>query len=204
VTMIRPPGFILAGGRSNRMGGGDKGLFLLDGQPLLAHVIACIAPQTSAMAINGNGNAGRFRHLGLPVVPDTIAGFLGPLAGILAGLTWANEFQPGASHILTVPCDTPFLPRDLVKWLSQDLARTGAEIAIARDAGTIHPVIGLWPLALAGRLADALSQDGIRSVHHWLQSCRICQTAFSTEHFRNINTPADLAAAQDIPLKRAG
>ena len=200
---MRPPGFILAGGRSNRMGGGDKGLLLLDGQPLLAHVIARIAPQASAKAINGNGDAGRFRNLGLPVVPDTIAGFPGPLAGILAGLTWAKQFHPGANHILTVPCDTPFLPRDLVSRLSRDLARTGAEIAIARDAGTVHPFIGLWPLALAGRLADAISRDGTRSVHQWLQSCRICQTVFAAEHFRNINTPAELAAAQGVPLRRA-
>lgn len=80
------------------MGGGDKGLFLLDGQPLLAHVIACIAPQTSALVLNGNGDASRFRHLGLAIVPDTIAGFPGPLAGILAGLTWANEFHP--AHVI--------------------------------------------------------------------------------------------------------
>jgi molybdopterin-guanine dinucleotide biosynthesis protein A len=155
------------------------------------------------MAINGNGDAGRFRHLGLPVAPDTIAGFPRPLAGVLAGLTRAKQFHPGASHILTVPCDTPFLPPDLVNRLSRDLARTGAEFTIARDARTVHPVIGLWPLALAGRLADAISRDGIRSVHQWLQSCRICQTVFAAEQFRSINTPADLAAAQGVPLRRA-
>jgi molybdopterin-guanine dinucleotide biosynthesis protein A len=185
------------------MGGGDKGLLLLDGKPMLAHVIARIAPQVSTLAINSNGDAERFRHLGLPVVSDTIAGFPGPLAGILAGLTLAKAHHPDASHILTTPCDTPFLPRDLVSRLSRDLARTGAQIAVARDDETVHPVIGLWPVVLAERLAGAISKDGVRSVRYWLKRCRTCETVFTADHFCNVNTPDDLMAAQSTQIKRA-
>jgi len=129
-------------------------------------------------------------------VTDTISGFCGPLAGILAGLIWTREFHPDASHLLTVPCDTPFLPDDLVDRLSRDLARTGTEVAVARDARQIHPVFGLWPVALTERLADAIGRQSIRSVHRWLQYCSTCETVFAEEHFRNINTQADLASAQ--------
>lgn len=200
---MRPPCIILAGGRSSRMGGGDKGLLPLNGKPMLAHVIARIAPQVSTLAINGNGDAGRFRPLGLPVVTDTIADFPGPLAGILAGLVWARAHHPGASHVLTVPCDTPFLPRDLVSRLSQDLVQSCAQIAVARDNESVHPVVGLWPLASAAPLALAI-QNGARSVQHWLRSNHTCETRFAADHFRNINTPGELIVAQGAPMKRTG
>jgi molybdopterin-guanine dinucleotide biosynthesis protein A len=181
--------------------GGAKGLLLLDGKPMLAHVMERIAPQASALAINGNGDATRFHALGQPVIADAIAGFPGPLAGILAGLLWARTHHPGASHVLSVPCDTPFLPQDLVERLSGDLAQSRAEIAVARDSETVHPVVGLWPLTSAERLADAI-HSSVRSVQHWLQANRICQTVFAAGHFRNINTPAELMAAQSLKRVR--
>lgn len=199
---MMPPGMILAGGRSRRMGGGDKGLLPLNGKPILAHVIARIAPQVSGLAINGNGDGARFRPFGLPVVADTIQDFAGPLAGILAALTWAKKYHPHASHVLTAPCDTPFLPRDLVRKLSSGLAQTGADIAVARDSETAHPVVGLWPIRMAESLAEAVAKDGLRSVHHWLRQCHSCETVFAAGHFHNINTPGELTAAQTITFKK--
>lgn len=198
---MKPPCIILAGGRSSRMGGGDKGLLPLDGKPMLAHVMERIAPQVSALAISGNGDAARFHALGPPVIADTLAGFPGPLAGILASLLWATTHHPGASHVLSVPCDTPFLPPDLVERLSGDLAQSGAEIAVARDSEIVHPVVGLWPLASAERLAGAI-HSGVRSVRHWLHTNQTCETVFAAGHLRNINTPAELMAAQSLKRVR--
>jgi molybdopterin-guanine dinucleotide biosynthesis protein A len=196
---IKPPCMILAGGRSSRMGGGDKGLLRLDRQPMLAHVIARIRPQVSKIAINANGDGGRFRQFDLPVMPDTIAGLPGPLAGILAGLIWARSLCPQASHILTVPCDTPLLPHDLVHRLCGKLEQSGAEVAVARDIDTIHPVIGLWSVALTERLRHAVTKDGVRSVHRFLERCRTDEVIFENADFRNINTLDDLnKAARDL------
>jgi molybdopterin-guanine dinucleotide biosynthesis protein A len=199
MKIIKPPCMILSGGRSSRMGGGDKGLLRLDRQPMLAHVIARIRPQVSEIAINANGDAGRFHQFRLPVMADTIAEFPGPLAGILAGLIWARSLCPQANHTLTVPCDTPLLPLDLVHRLSGKLERSGADVAVARDADTIHPVIGLWSAALTERLTHAVTKDGVRSVNRFLEQCRTDEVIFEHADFRNINTPDDLnRAAQDM------
>ena len=125
------PALILAGGRSSRMGGGDKGLMPLNGRPLLSHVLERIRPQASRLLINSNSDPSLFGDFGLPVQPDILPDRPGPLAGILTGLRWAAEHN--ASHLVTVPCDTPFLPHDLVQRLKHDLCRSGAQIAIARD-----------------------------------------------------------------------
>ncbi len=191
---MKPPCVILAGGRSSRMGGSDKCLLPLDGRPLLAHVAAAVAPQSCDMLINTNSNPARFARFGLATLPDPVTGFQGPLAGILTGMLWARAHHPRVTHLLSVPCDTPFLPRDLVLRLTEAL-ESDAGIAIARDPERIHPTIGLWPTSLAGRLAADLS-DGARAVHRWLENFRVVETAFPAWHFRNINTRADLAAAR--------
>src|SRR4051794_34643957 len=108
------PALILAGGLSRRMGGGDQGLLQLGDRPILGHVIDKIRPQVSALAISANGDPARFADFGLDVIPDPVPGFAGPLAGILAALSWAAAVAPKATHVLTVPADTPFLPGDLV------------------------------------------------------------------------------------------
>jgi len=187
------PAVILAGGRSSRMGGGDKSLMPLDGRPLLSHVLDRIGPQVSRLLINSNGDPSLFRDFGLPVRPDTLPDRPGPLAGILTGLVWADEQD--ASHLLTVPCDTPFLPHDLVERLSADLQRSRAEIAVARDPEQIHPVIALWPVGLVTQLAADL-EAGIRSVHRWLSRFDVCESAFAASHFSNLNTPAELRVAE--------
>jgi molybdopterin-guanine dinucleotide biosynthesis protein A len=187
------PALILAGGRSSRMGGGDKCLMPLQGRPLLSHVLEKIAPQVSRALINSNSDPILFEEFGLPVRPDTLPDHPGPLAGILTGLFWAREH--GATHLVTVPCDTPFLPHDLVRRLEEDLRRSGAQIAVARDPAQLHPVVALWPVYLAVRLADNM-KDGARSVHRWLSQFKVCESQFAASHFSNLNTPAELRAAE--------
>ena len=187
------PALILAGGRSSRMGGGDKSLMPLQGQPMLAHVLDRIRPQSSSLLINSNSDPALFRAFGFGVRADAVPGRLGPLAGVLTGLLWAREMS--ATHLLTVPCDTPFLPHDLVEQLYLDLYRSQADIAMARDPEQVHPVIALWPVRLADRLAADL-ESGFRSVQRWQNQFRVCESEFSASHFSNLNTPAELAAAE--------
>ena len=184
---------ILAGGRSSRMGGEDKCFLPLAGEPLLAHVLARIAPQTSAILINSNSDAVKYRGFGAPVASDAVPGFQGPLAGLLTGMIWARE-RHGASHVLSVPCDTPFLPTDLVRRLEQAIRRDRTEIAIARDAERRHPVIGLWPVALAGKLSADLA-GGTRAIHRWLEQFDVREVRFAARHFYNINSRTDLQEA---------
>src|SRR5262245_65939466 len=115
-------GVILAGGRSRRMGGGDKGLLELAGRPMLAHVVCRMRPQVKALIINANGDASRFAPLGLPVVPDTIGGFVGPLAGVLAGMRWSVAHVPSTRWIATAAGDAPLLPADLVDKMMRAVA----------------------------------------------------------------------------------
>jgi len=195
-------GIILAGGRSRRMGGGDKSLRALNGKPLLRQVIERLGGQALPIALNANGDASRFSPFGLPVVPDATTDFAGPLAGVLAGLRWAAEAAPDARFIVTAACDTPFFPSDLVEKL---LASTGESypcIALAASGGKPHPVFGLWPIALADDLALSL-EAGTRKVLHWTDRHPhfIVEFAFAdfggtlVDPFFNANTPEDLVEA---------
>ncbi|WP_425093006.1 molybdenum cofactor guanylyltransferase MobA [Tropicimonas sp. S265A] len=197
------PGVILAGGLATRMGGGDKGLRDLGGKPILGHVIDRLAPQANPVALNANGDPARFADWGLPVLPDTIEGFAGPLAGVLAGLDWAAG--QGAEAIVTVAADTPFFPTDLVARLQAARVQTGQPIALAAspDAGRKsglgrHPTFGLWPVALRDDLRAALG-GGLRKVVLWTDR-HGCATALFEEPgpdpFFNVNTPDDLTAAR--------
>ena len=165
--MNQPHGVILAGGQASRMGGGDKGFLPLGQGTILSHVIDRLAPQVQALALNANGDPGRFADLGLPVLPDSIEGFAGPLAGVLAGLDWAAE--EGASHIVTAAADTPFFPADLVPQLLHAAETEGKPIALARTENGRHPTFGLWPCALRDDLRQALT-SGIRKVVQWTDS----------------------------------
>ncbi|MGQ0671461.1 MAG: molybdenum cofactor guanylyltransferase MobA [Hyphomicrobium sp.] len=219
----RVTGLILAGGLSRRMaaafssGSGDKGLLDLAGQPMLTHVIRRLAPQTGRMVINANGDAGRFAAFGLPVVPDTIEGFVGPLAGVLAGMRWSVANAPGATHVASVSADAPFLPADLVARLDAALqaqreASTGTSpasgtglIALASSGGELHPVIGLWPVHLADDLEAAL-RSGVRKVLAWTDRHGTVPVAFSfveiggrqVDPFFNANTPEELDEARRL------
>lgn len=200
-------GVILAGGQATRMGGGDKGLLPLAGRPLLSHVIARIAPQVDGLALNANGDPARFDRFGLPVLPDSIADFPGPLAGVLAGLDWAAS--QGAEAVVSVAADTPFFPRDLLARLQAQaqgqrhplvLAATprGDEQARSSKGGLIrHPTFGLWPVALRDDLRNAL-EGGLKKVVLWSDPLggRECLFDGEGDPFFNINTPKDLTQAE--------
>lgn len=207
--MTKPLGVILAGGQATRMGGGDKGLLPLGGVPLLSHVIARLAPQVVGMALNANGDPVRFSEFGVPVVADSISGFPGPLAGVLAGLDWAAH--QGADTIVTVAADTPFFPTDLVAQLTETADGMDLPLVLAATprgnektksmskSGSIrHPTFGLWPVALRDDLRAALN-DGVSKVVIWTEKHSGREAMFSTENgdpFFNVNTPEDLKTAE--------
>ncbi|WP_281953864.1 molybdenum cofactor guanylyltransferase MobA [Pseudophaeobacter arcticus] len=209
--MTHPLGVILAGGLATRMGGGDKGLLQIGGQSLLARVRDRLEPQVAALALNANGDAARFADLGLPVVADSIDGFAGPLAGVLAGLDWAAG--QGADAIVTAAADTPFFPTDLVARLvaaskGQEhplvlatTPRTGEELKSGgRSKVNRHPTFGLWPVALRDDLRAAL-KDGLRKVVLWTDQHGGREALFEAtpfDPFFNVNTPADLTRAQEL------
>ena len=192
----RPSGLILAGGLSRRMGGGDKALRPLGGEPMLERVIRGLAPQCAGLALNANGDAARFAAFGLPVVADGVEGFLGPLAGVLAGLEWvARE----AECVVTLAADTPFAPPDLVARLVEARRAAGADIAVAGSGGRRHHVVALWPVALAGALRRALVEEGVRKVESFVDRFKVAEAEWPAapfDPFFNVNTPEDLAAAE--------
>jgi molybdopterin-guanine dinucleotide biosynthesis protein A len=198
-------GVLLAGGRSTRLGGGDKGLIELADRPMLAHVVARLSPQVGRLAISANGDPARFAQFGLPVVADVMEGCAGPLAGLQAGLAWAASAAPEARYVVTAPVDAPLLPLDLVTRLFAAQRERGAAVAIAASGGARFPVAGLWDVALAGKLADALGR-GVRAMHAFADEndCAVAEFAFiksgndSIDPFFNVNTPADLAMARDL------
>jgi molybdopterin-guanine dinucleotide biosynthesis protein A len=199
VSVLQPIfGVILAGGLARRMGGGDKGLQLLDGRPLLAHVIDRLRPQVNSLVLNANGEATRFAKFGLAVVPDSLADHPGPLAGILAGLDWAATYQDATGWIVTVPGDCPFLPRDLVARLADGLMAPSDRAVVASYGRRLQPVIGLWSVALRVKLRQAIEQDGVRRVEDWCRRCSATTIDFpprEVDPFFNVNTPDDLTRA---------
>lgn len=196
-------GCVLAGGLARRMGGGDKPLLPLAGETMLARVIARLRPQVGPMVLNANGDVGRFAGFGLPVVPDPIEGFAGPLAGVLAGLRWAQIHAPGADGIVSVAGDTPFFPKDLAARL---LAARGAEpdrIVLAQAGGHMHPVFGYWPVSAADSLETFLREGTTRKVlafvdRHPNAAADFTPPPGAPDPFFNVNTPEDLQAAEDL------
>ena len=193
------PGLILAGGLARRMGGGDKSLLPLGGRPVLTRVIERLRPQVSRIVLNANGDPARFAGYGLPVLPDPLPDYPGPLAGVLAGLDWAAG--QGAEAIVTVAADTPFFPRDLVA----RLRAAGAPLALAAtpDAERVqirHPTFGLWPVALRDDLRAAL-EGGLRKIVLWTDQHGAATVEFGVQPFDpffNLNTPQDMLLAEDI------
>ena len=191
-------GVLLAGGQSRRMGGGDKCLLPLGGKPILAHVIERARPQVAALALNANGDAARFREFGLPVIADSVAGFAGPLAGVLAGLDWAAASVPGVTHVASFATDAPFLPRDLVPRLVAALDGRH-ELAAAASNGRTHPVFGLWPVTIRDALRRALVEEGVRKVDVFTQRYTLEVVDFpvgEVDPFFNTNHQDDLEAAR--------
>lgn len=186
------------------MGGGDKGLIDLGGKPVLAHVIERLRPQVGALIVNTDADPALFAEFGLPVVPDTIPDFAGPLAGLLAGLRWTAANMPAARWVLSVSNDAPFLPSDLVRRLLE-AASDGRPAAVAASNDRKHHVIGLWSAALADDLAAALD-GGLRKAGAFVERQAAATVNFplievggrSVDPFFNANTPADMELARRI------
>ena len=202
---IMPLYLLLAGGKSRRMGGGDKNLLDLGGTPLLAHVIARSVPDGAPVVINANGDAARFAQFGLPVIADVVDGFAGPLAGVLTGLEHAAAQHFDVTHVISLATDAPFLPRDMADRLMAAV-QGGAQMAQARSGGRRHPVFAIWPVTIAADLRAALVDEGIRKIDDFTAryDCAIVDFAPADEGkgnampdpFTNLKTPEDLEAAR--------
>jgi molybdopterin-guanine dinucleotide biosynthesis protein A len=179
-------GIVLAGGQGRRMGGVDKGLQLLRGKPMVAEVLARLAPQVAEIVINANQNRDAYQKIGHRVVADDIGGFAGPLAGLHAGMK-------AASHplVITVPCDSPFLPLDLVSRLHASLKDN--DLSVAKTGDRTHPVFSLMKRTLRESLEAFLAQGG-RKIDAWYGALKFVEVPFDdeAEAFRNINTLEEL------------
>jgi len=193
VTIARTDitGVVFAGGQGRRMGGVDKGLVELDGRALVAHVIERLAPQVGELVINANQNRDRYAAFGYPVVADVIPDFAGPLAGLHAAMAAATT-----PYVVTSPCDSPFLPADLVARLALALAATPLDLAVARTFDQPHPVFSLVRTDVRPHL-EAFLRGGGRKIDAWYATLRVADVRFDDEAdaFRNINTKAELAAS---------
>ncbi len=200
---IIPPtlGFVLAGGRATRMGGGDKTLLEVGGTTILQRVLARIRPHCTSIALNANGDPSRFAAYELPVVADEVPDFAGPLAGILAGLEWAARAHPKIEWIASVPGDCPFLPRDLIPRLHKVRMAEGKILACARSGEWRHPVVALWPVALRVDLRRALFDEDLHKIELFTGRYGVAVAEWPdrpVDPFMNVNTPEDLTAAADI------
>ena len=181
-------GVVLAGGLGRRMGGVDKGLQLLNGRPLVSYVINRLAPQVDELLINANQNGERYASFGHRVVPDQIPDFAGPLAGVHAALSAAAY-----PLVATAPCDSPFLPADLVFRLFSALTTSDADLAVARTFDQPHPVFCLCRRTVLPHLSEFLAAGG-RKIDRWYATLKVVEVAFDdeAEAFENINTPEEL------------
>ena len=183
-------GLILAGGKGSRMGGVDKGLQTFRGKRLIDHVYERLAPQVGGVIINANQNQDAYRTFGVRVVSDAIAGFAGPLAGMHAGLSVSKR-----PFLASVPCDSPFLPEDLIARLYARIDETGAELAVAKTGDQPHPVFSLMRRGVLDHLSDFLKEGG-RKIDAWYATLNVVEVAFDdeAETFSNINTLEELAS----------
>ena len=205
-----PPtlGLVLAGGLARRMGGGDKARIEIGGVSILNRVLATLSGQCTDIIINANGDPARFEDTGCEVVPDNVADYPGPLAGILAGLDWLAAANNGVEWVVSVPGDCPFLPDDLVEKLHQARRKMGAGVplACARSGEWRHPVVGLWPLALRADLRKALVEEDLRKIEVWTAryGCAIADWPVQpVDPFFNVNTSEDAERAKRIALQHA-
>jgi molybdopterin-guanine dinucleotide biosynthesis protein A len=189
---------VLAGGLARRMGGGDKALIRIGAATILDRVLARLSPACTGIVLNANGDPARFARFGLPVIPDDVAGFAGPLAGILAGLDWVAEHAPEINWLLSVPGDCPFLPRDLVARLHAARVAEQRPLACAKSGEWRHPVVGLWRVRLRDDLRQALGA-GLRKIEAWTETHGVALAEWPAEPvdpFFNVNTPEDAAEAE--------
>jgi len=197
---------ILAGGRAERLGGGDKPLRPIREKPILQWIIERIQHQIGQLALNANGDPERFAAFGLPVLVDHSPD-LGPMAGIIASMAWAKQINPLASHVLIVSGDTPFLPSDLVKRLVKAQETLSDAVVSASSAGRVHPTVALWPIEAADRIRQTLNEGQGRRVEGWLAILKSVSVEWDIQPFDpffNVNTPEDLAKAEETAVLLAG
>lgn len=187
-------GVILAGGLGRRMGGLDKGWVPFLGKPLITHVIARLQPQVDEVLINANRETERYAALGYTVIADDIAGFAGPLAGLHIGMSAAKQ-----DFVVTVPCDSPLLPLDLVARLMAGLIRENADLAVAKTGNQAHPVFCLCRKILLPHLTAYL-QSGGRKIDAWYSTLNVAEILFddNVEAFSNVNTPEELRELENL------
>jgi molybdenum cofactor guanylyltransferase len=197
---------ILAGGHSKRMGGADKALYSVAGKSLLARVIQRISPQVKRFVLSANGDPSRFATFGIPVVADTVDG-IGPLAGLHAGMRWSEKNVPDARFVVSVAADMPFIPADLVERLAEGCGRDENTVALAASPAGTHPICGLWPVALADGLERLLRSGGTTAILAFADRFMRLNVPFddlvlpngeSVDPFFNVNTPEDVARAEQI------
>jgi molybdenum cofactor guanylyltransferase len=194
-------GLVLAGGLARRMGGGDKALIRIGGATILDRVLGLLRPVCAEIVLNANGDPARFARYGLPVIPDSVPDFAGPLAGILAGLDWAAVSRPDLAWVASVPGDCPFMPDDLITRLHEARQNAGVPLACARSGDWRHPVVGLWPVALREDLRHALVEEGLRKIEAWTARHGVAIAhwpAKPIDPFFNVNTPEDTAEAERL------
>jgi len=198
---VTPIWLLLAGGKSRRMGGGDKNLIMLGDRPVLAHVMGRVVPDGAPAVINANGDPDRFAGFGLPVIADVVDGFAGPLAGVLTGIEHAAAAHPEVTHVISLATDAPFLPRGLGARLMAAVA-DGADMAQARSHGRRHPVFAIWPVSMGAALRAALVDEGLRKIDDFTAryDCAIVDFGddldTGLDPFTNLNTPEDLEMAR--------
>jgi molybdenum cofactor guanylyltransferase len=194
-------GLVLAGGLARRMGGGDKALIVIGGAAILDRVVGLLRPACAEIVVNANGDPARFARYGLPVIPDSVPDFAGPLAGILAGLDWAAVNRPDLAWVASVPGDCPFMPDDVIMRLHEARQNAGLPLACARSGDWRHPVVGLWPVALREDLRHALVEEGLRKIEAWTARHGVAIAhwpAKPVDPFFNVNTPEDTAEAERL------
>tara|TARA_B110000879_G_scaffold23234_1_gene30399 strand:+ start:267 stop:1400 length:1134 start_codon:yes stop_codon:yes gene_type:complete len=196
------PCVILAGGKGRRMGGKDKALIPLLDRPLLSYVLESISGHVAPIALNINTNLDKFSEFGYEIIEDPIKGHLGPLAGILASLNWARQLNQ--KWVMTLPCDTPFLPKNIVKeMIKLKNKELDVDLVVAQSKGYNHPVIALWKSDLNLKLEKALN-EGIRKIDIFTSSLKVAYVNFDKinndnfDPFTNLNSPLDLIKAQQI------
>ncbi|MCV0424619.1 MAG: molybdenum cofactor guanylyltransferase MobA [Roseibium sp.] len=196
-------GCVLAGGQSRRMGGGDKSLMDLGGKTMLEMILARFTSQVPSIILNANGDPSRFARFNLPVFADPVGDFAGPLAGILAGMTFAKERMPGVTHVVSVAGDTPFFPTSLVKRLCSSVPADKPVIALASSSDKLHPVFGLWPVSLHSDLHSWLTTGQSGKVLAFVDRHDSVEVSFDTDPqtgldpFFNANKPDDLATVRN-------
>jgi len=203
MTSKFPPtlGLVLAGGQARRMGGGDKALIRIGGQTILERVLARLRPACARIILNANGDPARFTSVGLPVIPDSVPDFAGPLAGVLAGLDWAAANAPDIAWMASVPGDCPFLPADVVARLHAVRAEQNKPLACAQSGDWRHPVVGLWPVSLREDLRRAVVEEDLHKIEVWTARHGVAIAAWPdtpVDPFFNVNTPEDVAAAEKL------